>query len=163
MASELSKLIEDQLQKVDEESGVPPSEKQRLLSSSLRIKVGGQPQPQCVFRSWRCEELLCRALRGIPVPVSDIAWICIASITCRIDIPWYWSIADVAGQEGRQQAESHRKAGSHKRAACGHIRVRSFCASTQRSELGHCQPGQRPYHHLNGPDTQGLGAPGMHV
>jgi hypothetical protein len=40
MASELSKLIEDQLQKVDEENQLPsPSEKQRLLSSSLRIKV----------------------------------------------------------------------------------------------------------------------------
>ena len=39
MASELSKLIEDQLQKVDEEAGMTPTEKQRLLSSSLRIKV----------------------------------------------------------------------------------------------------------------------------
>jgi uncharacterized protein YqkB len=39
MASELSKLIEDQLQKVDEENGLSPTEKQRLLSSSLRIKV----------------------------------------------------------------------------------------------------------------------------
>ena len=40
MASELSKLIEDQLQKHDEEAPLSPTEKQRLLSSSLRIKVG---------------------------------------------------------------------------------------------------------------------------
>ena len=39
MASELSKLIEDQLQKHDEEAPMSPTEKQRLLSSSLRIKV----------------------------------------------------------------------------------------------------------------------------
>jgi len=39
MASELSKLIEDQLQKHDEEAPLSPTEKQRLLSSSLRIKV----------------------------------------------------------------------------------------------------------------------------
>ena len=39
MASELSKLIEDQLQEHDEEAPLSPTEKQRLLSSSLRIKV----------------------------------------------------------------------------------------------------------------------------
>ncbi|CAL8468691.1 g8231 [Coccomyxa elongata] len=80
MASELSKLIEDQLQKVDEESGVAAStEKQRLLSSSLRIKTSpgkkpGKGSPGIVKMSK--EQPSPPSISGTSVPVpSGHSWV----------------------------------------------------------------------------------------
>ncbi|CAK0780726.1 hypothetical protein CVIRNUC_005153 [Coccomyxa viridis] len=78
MASELSKLIEDQLQKHDEEAPLSPTDKQRLLSSSLRIKTspGRKQEKRSPIVKLNKEQPQAPSISGTSVPVpSGQSWV----------------------------------------------------------------------------------------